>query len=86
MRDNRALGIVKVLIAAAAAAALGGCFHVPLKARENGRELGYTAESMVIYGQHNPRATRQMSSMLQSSAFGWQMTQKSFSPFQQWDW
>ena len=86
MRDSRALGFAKILIAAAAAAALGGCFHVPLKARENGRELGYTAESMVIYGQHNPRATRQMSSRLQSSAFGWQMTQKPFSPFQQWDW
>jgi len=86
MRDRRVLGVAKVLIAAATAAALGGCFHVPLRARENGRELGYQAESMVIYGEHNPRTTRQMSSMLQSSAFGWQMTQKPFTPFQQWDW
>lgn len=86
MRDSRVLGIGKLLIAVATASALAGCFHVPLRARENGRELGYQAESMVIYGQHNPRATRQMSSMLQSSAFGWQMTQKPFSPFQQWDW
>ena len=36
--------------------------------------------------ESNPRATRQMSSMLQSSAFGWQYTQKPFSPFQQWEW
>ena len=86
MRDSRALGIAKLLVAVAAASALAGCFHVPLRARENGRELGYQAESMVIYGQHNPRATRQMSNMLQSSAFGWQMTQKPFTPFQQWDW
>jgi hypothetical protein len=41
---------------------------------------------MVIYGDHNPRATRQLSNMLQSSAFGWQMTQKPFTPFQAWDW
>ena len=86
MRDARALGVAKFLIAAAAAAALSGCFHVPMRARENGRELGYAAESMVIYGQHNPRATRQMSSMLQSSAFGWQATPKPFAPFHQWDW
>ena len=86
MRDSRALGIAKLLVAVATASTLAGCFHVPVRARENGRELGYQAESMVIYGQHNPRATRQMSSMLQSSAFGWQMTQKPFSPFQQWDW
>ena len=86
MRDARGRGIAKILIAAAAAVALGGCFHVPLRARENGRELGYQAESMVIYGQHNPRATRQMSSMLQSSARGWQYTQKPFSPFGNWDW
>ena len=66
MRDSRALGIAKLLIAVATASALAGCFHVPVRARENGRELGYQAESMVIYGQHNPRATRQMSSMLQS--------------------
>jgi len=86
MRDRRALGIAKLLIAVATASALSGCFHVSARARENGRELGYQAESMVIYGQHNPRATRQMSNMLQSSARGWQMTQKPFTPFQQWDW
>jgi hypothetical protein len=86
MSDRRALGIGKLLIVVASATALGGCFHVPLRARENGRELGYTAESMVIYGQHNPRATRQMSSMLQSSSRGWQYAPKPFSPFQNWDW
>ena len=86
MRDSRAGSVAKILIAAAGVVALGACYHVPLRARENGRELGYQAESMVMYGQHNPRATRQMSSMLQSSAFGWQTTQKPFSPFQQWDW
>ena len=85
MRDVRAGGFAKILIAVAAAALLGGCFHVPLRARENGRELGYQAESMVIYGQHNPRATRQMSSMLQSSAFGWQATPKAYTPFGTWD-
>jgi hypothetical protein len=86
MPEGRARGVAKILIAAAAAAMLGGCFHVPLRARENGRELGYTAESMVIYGQHNPRTVRQMQSRLQSSAFGWQMSPKPFAPFQQWDW
>jgi hypothetical protein len=86
MRDGRASGFAKILIAAALAATLGGCFHVPARAIANGRELGYSAESMVIYGQHNPRAVRQMNAMLQSSAHGWQMTQKPFSPFQQWDW
>ena len=85
MRSVRALSIAKILIAAAGAAALGGCFHVPMRAIQNGRELGYQAESMVIYGDHNPRATRQMSSMLQSSARGWQYTQKPFTPFGPWD-
>jgi hypothetical protein len=86
MRDGRAGRIAKVLVAVGTLAALGGCFHVPIRARENGRELGYQAESMVIYGQHNARATRQMSNMLQSSARGWQYAPKPFSPFQQWDW
>lgn len=86
MRDGRALGTAKLLLAVAAAATLGGCFHVPLRARENGRELGYQAESMVIYGQHNPRASREISNMLQSSSRGWQYAPKPFSPFQQWDW
>ena len=86
MRDGRAMGIAKILIAITAATTLAGCFHVPARALENGRELGYQAESMVIYGQHNPRAVRQQTTMLQSSAFGLQMTQKPFSPFQQWDW
>jgi hypothetical protein len=86
MRDGRAFGILKILIAVAAATTLSGCFQVPLRARENGRELGYSAESMVIYGQHNPRAVRQMQSMLQASSRGWQVTQKPFTPFQQWDW
>ncbi|HEY7234287.1 MAG TPA: hypothetical protein VH539_09080 [Gemmatimonadaceae bacterium] len=85
MRDVRTAGIAKILIAVAAAAALGGCFHVPMRAIQNGRELGYQAESMVIYGQHNPRATRQMSSMLQSSSHGWQYTAKPYSPFGNWD-
>ena len=85
MRSVRALSIAKILIAAAGAAALAGCFHVPMRAIQNGRELGYQAESMVIYGDHNPRATRQMSSMLQSSAFGWHSTQKPFTPFGAWD-
>lgn len=86
MRDRRAVGIAKLLIAAAGAAALGGCFHVPLRARENGRELGYTAESRVIYGPHNAHASRQMTSMIQASSRGWQYAPKPFSPFQQWDW
>ena len=86
MRDSRAGGVAKILIAVAAVAMLGACYHVPLRARENGRELGYTAESMVIYGQHNPRTVRQMTNMLQSSAHGWQAVQKPFTPFQQWDW
>jgi hypothetical protein len=86
MRDGRAKRMAKVLVAVGTLAALGGCFHVPLRARENGRELGYQTESQVIYGQHNARATRQMSSRLQSSARGWQYAPKPFSPFQQWDW
>jgi len=85
MRDARARGIAKILIAVAAAAALGGCFHVPLRARQNGRELGYQAESMVIYGEHNPRATRTMSNMLQSSARGFRVTTKPFT-MSPWEW
>ena len=85
MRDRRIQGVAKVLIAAATAAALGGCFHVPLRARENGRELGYEAESSVIYGQHNAHATRAMSMKLRQSAMGWQAAQP-FAPFGSWDW
>lgn len=86
MLDRRAVGIAKLLIVAAGAAALGGCFHVPLRARENGRELGYNAESMVIYGPHNAHASRQTTSMIQASSRGWQYAPKPFSPFQHWDW
>ncbi|PYP67617.1 MAG: hypothetical protein DMD26_04140 [Gemmatimonadetes bacterium] len=85
MRDHRALGFAKILIAAATAAALGGCFHVPARALQNGRGMGYTAQSMVIYGEHNPRATRTLSNMLQSSAFGWQASPKPFT-LSQWEW
>ena len=85
MRHARALGVAKFLIAAASAATLAGCFHVPLRARQNGRELGYQAESMVIYGEHNPRATRTMSNMLQQSARGFQVTTKPFT-LSQWEW
>lgn len=85
MRDARALTISKILIAVATAAALGGCFHVPLRARENGRELGYSTESSVIYGSHNPAATRRMQSAIRSSSMGWQMA-KPFTPFGDWNW
>lgn len=85
MQDRRLIGVAKILIAVATAAALGGCFHVPLRARENGRELGYETESSVIYGQHNAHATRVMSMRLRQSSMGWQSAQP-FSPFQQWDW
>jgi hypothetical protein len=73
-----------LLIAVAAAAMLGGCFHIPARAWANGRELGYTEESMVIYGPHNPTATRQLNSAVRASAMGWPTTQLPFSPFQQW--
>jgi hypothetical protein len=86
MRDAAKGRVTKTLIAIMVAASLGGCFHVPARAWANGRELGYAQESMVIYGQHNPRATRQLNSELQASARGWQATQPPFSPFQQWDW
>ena len=85
MRDTRALGIAKILIAAAAAAALGGCFHVPLRARENGRDLGYQTESAVLYGQHNAHATRQMQMTLRRSSMGWQAA-RPLTPFGEWDW
>lgn len=86
MLNSRAGGVAKILIAAATAAMLGGCFHVPLRARENGRELGYDAESRVIYGQHNAHASRQINTMIQSSSRGWQYAPLPYSPFQQWDW
>ena len=85
MREARALTIAKVLIAVATAAALGGCFHVPLRALQNGRELGYSTESQVIYGDHNAHAARQMQIQLRSSSMGWQMT-RPFSPFGDWNW
>jgi len=86
MRDAATGRIAKTLIATAVAATLGGCFHIPARALQNGRELGYAQESMVIYGQHNPRAARQLHSSILSSSFGWQATPLPFSPFQQWDW
>jgi hypothetical protein len=86
MRDGAKGRVAKMLIAAAAAATLGGCFHVPARAWANGRELGYAQESMIIYGQHNPTMTRRLNSEIRSSAMGWQSTQLPFSPFQQWDW
>lgn len=85
MRNGGPGRIAKILIAVATAAALGGCFHVPARAWANGRELGYTEESMVIYGAHNPRTTRELSSRLQSSARGWQMA-RPFTPFGEWNW
>jgi len=85
MRDHRALGFAKILIAAAAAATLGGCFHVPARAWQNGRGMGYEAQSMVIYGEHNPRTTRTLSNMLQQSAHGYQVTTKPFT-LSQWEW
>jgi len=84
MLNARTLTITKILIAVATAAAVGGCFHVPLRARENGRELGYQTESQVIYGRHSAYSTRQMQSQLRSSAMGWQMAQPS--PFDPWAW
>jgi len=85
MRHARAVGITKILIAAVAAAALGGCFHVPMRAIQNGRELGYQTESQVIYGQHNAYSARRMQSTLRSSSMGWQSV-KPFQPFGAWDW
>jgi hypothetical protein len=85
MRNGAKGRVAKMLIAVAVAATLGGCFHIPARAWANGRELGYAQESMVIYGPHNPRATRQLNNALQASARGWQTTQLPFSPFQQWD-
>jgi len=84
MRRARAVGIAKILIAAVTAAALGGCFHVPMRAIQNGRELGYQTESQVLYGQHNAYSTRRMQSTLRSSSMGWQAT-KPFTPFGSWD-
>jgi hypothetical protein len=85
MRDTRHLTIAKILIAVLTAAALGGCFHVPARALYNGRDLGYSTESQVIYGEHNAHAVRQMQSQLRSSAMGWQMA-KPFTPFGDWNW
>lgn len=76
---------MKMLIAGAVVATLGGCFHIPARARANGREVGYSQESMVIYGQHNPHATRELYNSLQASSRGWQATPLPYSPFQQWD-
>ena len=84
MRDVRTAGIAKILIAVAAAAALGGCFHVPMRAIQNGRELGYQTESSVIYGQHNAYSARQTQIRLRSSSMGWQSA-RPFSPFGSWD-
>jgi hypothetical protein len=84
MRDARAVTIAKMLIAVVTAAALGGCFHVPARALQNGRELGYSTESQVIYGRHSAYSARQMQSQLRSSAMGWQMAQPS--PFDPWAW
>lgn len=85
MRDARALTIAKVLIAVATAATLGGCFHVPLRALQNGRALGYTTESQVIYGPHDAAASRRMQMTLRSSAMGWQAA-SPFAPFGDWNW
>ena len=85
MRDARALTIARILIAVVTAAALGGCFHVPARALQNGRGLGYTAESQVIYGPHDAASARRMQSALRSSAMGWQMA-KPFTPFGDWNW
>jgi hypothetical protein len=84
MRHVRALGFAKILIAAVAAVALGGCFHVPMRAIQNGRELGYQTESQVIYGEHNAYSARQMQRMLRSSSMGWQAA-KPFTPFGSWN-
>lgn len=85
MRDAAKGRVAKMLIAAAVAASLGGCFHISARALANGRDVGYVEESMVLYGPHNPRATRQLNSRLQASARDWQSA-PPFSPFGQWDW
>ena len=84
MRDATRSRVAKMLIAAALAAALGGCFHIPARAWANGRELGYTQESAIIYGPHNPTAARQLHSAVRSSAMGWQIARPS--PFGNLDW
>ena len=71
---------MKVIVAAASLAALGGCFHVPARAIANGRQLGYETTTQVIYGEHNPTAHRQMYNALQSSAFGYQYTNRPYVP------
>jgi hypothetical protein len=85
MGDGRMAGIAKILIAMAAAATLGGCFHVSARAWQNGRGMGYASQDMVIYGEHNPRAARTISNMLQSSAFGFRATPKPFT-LSPWEW
>jgi hypothetical protein len=72
--------VVKIIVAAASVAVLGGCFHIPARAWANGRELGYDAGQQVIYGDHNAAAQRQMYSRLQSSAFGHQWVYPTFGP------
>ena len=72
--------VVKIVVAAASVAALGGCFHIPARAWANGRELGYDTTQQVIYGDHTAAASRQMYSRLQTSAFGHQWAPARYWP------
>ena len=80
MRDVRARRVAKLIVAIASLGALGGCFHIPARALANGRELGYSTQYQVIYGEHNPAATRRLNSALQSSAFGHRTVYRPYQP------
>ena len=80
MAHERARRIAKIVLAGASLGALGGCFHISQRALANGRQLGYGTADQVIYGQRNPAAQRQLYNSLQSSAFGYQVTNRPYWP------
>ena len=80
MAHVRARRVAKIVLGMASLGALGGCFHVSQRAIANGRQLGYTTTEQVIYGPRNPAAQRQLYNSLQSSAFGYQTTNRLYWP------
>jgi hypothetical protein len=80
MTDVRVRRVAKLIVAAASIGALAGCFHIPQRALANGRQLGYGTTQQVLYGEHNPTAQRQLYNSLQSSAFGYQVTNRPYQP------
>ena len=80
MAHVRAWRVAKIILATTSLGALGGCFHISQRALANGRQLGYSTTTEVIYGERNPTAQRQMYSRLQSSAFGHQVTNRPYWP------